>query len=141
MLKVEPIVQKAYELAVEARSKAYAPYSKFLVGAAIKAKDNDTIYTGCNVENVSFGATVCAERNAIAQLIVSLGKTEIDFVVVVTGMEPAIGPCALCLQVLCEFAPRDLPIYLANSKGIESRKSLNDFLPMPYTEFHLEDED
>lgn len=114
--------------ALEAQKKAYAPYSKFHVGAAVKAKNHDKIYQGCNVENGSFGATVCAERVAIFSMIAGLGEQKLESVVVATPTSPPSPPCALCLQVISEFSD-DCEITLVNSQGEREDYTLSDFLP------------
>lgn len=129
---MEKIVQEAFEVALNARANAHAPYSKFQVGAAIKVKGDDTIYPGCNVENASYGATVCAERNAIMSSVARKGKIEIEFIVVVCDTDPVTVPCALCLQVINEFAKGDTPIYLGNLKEIKKTVTFKDLLPMPF---------
>lgn len=133
-MEVDTIVNKAYEKAKLAQKNAHAPYSKFHVGAGIKFKNQDEIFSGCNVENASFGATVCAERGAIQTAIGVLGKQEIEFIVVVTDTDPAIGPCGLCLQVISEFAKKDTPIYLSNQKGIQTKVSFGEILSTPFSE-------
>jgi cytidine deaminase len=85
-----------------ARKNAYAPYSKFRVGAAIVTKSG-AVFTGCNVENASYGATICAERNAIAQMVAA-GESEPVACAVVTAGPRAASPCGMCRQVLFEFA-------------------------------------
>jgi cytidine deaminase len=132
-----PEVTKAYNIAKESREKAYCPYSKFNVGAAIKFKNNDKIYSGCNVENASYGATICAERTAVVSGIADQGKQTVEFVVVVTDTSPATQPCALCLQVLAEFSEPHTPIYLANKEKIETETQFNKLLPNPFTEFKV----
>ena len=131
-MEVNENVKKAFSIAVEARLKAYAPYSKFLVGACVKIKGKDEYVSGCNVENASFGATVCAERTAVLTSVSTFGKCEYDFLVLVTNADPLAPPCGLCLQVLSEFCALDLPIYLANTEGIQKEYSLKDFLPRPF---------
>ena len=125
-------LKRAFEAAREARNRAYAPYSEYKVGAAILLPGEDRIYTGCNIENASYGATVCAERAALFSLIAEKGKVEPERLVVVTDDSPAAVPCALCLQVLAEFCPDDFPIHLANSNGIERTLRLKDLLPHPF---------
>lgn len=125
-------VQKAYELARDARLRAYAPYSKFLVGSCIKLKNSNDYIVGQNVENASYGATVCAERVALFNSISLKGKVNIEYIVVVTNTRPATPPCALCLQVLCEFAPGSLPVYLGDLEKIEKKLLLSDLLPTPF---------
>lgn len=128
-------VNEAYDDALKARENAYAPYSHFKVGAALKLKGHDEIISGCNVENASFGATMCAERTAIHAAIAKYGKNELEFIVVLTDTEPATQPCALCLQVMSEFSRPEMPIYLANLKGIQSEVPFSKFLPYPFNHF------
>lgn len=135
MVKVSSEVQVAYNRAREARLRAHAPYSRFQVGAAIKWSGTAEIIVGCNMENASFGATICAERTAIGQAVSRFGAARPEFLVVVTeGAEPS-PPCALCLQVLAEFAKDDLPIYLADTTAIRALFTLKDLLPYPFRSF------
>ncbi|KAL0484854.1 cytidine deaminase [Acrasis kona] len=116
------------KLATEMREKAYAPYSKFLVGAAILGMD-DKIYTGCNVENQSYGLTICAERTAAVKMV-SFGCKEIKAVAVSTDI--GTSPCGACRQFLCEFLPQNsnFNIYLSNSKnGQLLTTTMNGLLP------------
>ncbi len=128
-------VQKAYSVAKAAKKRAYAPYSHFQVGAALKVKGQEQLILGCNVENASFGATVCAERVALLSARATVGEFEPEFLIVLTDEVEATVPCALCLQVLAEFAPDNLPIYLANSKKVLKRLELKDLLPHPFRSF------
>lgn len=105
----EALFAKLLATAKGARKNAYAPYSGFHVGAAI-ATASGRIFAGCNVENASFGATICAERNAVAQMIAEGEREPVACVVVTAGTEPW-PPCGMCRQVLVEFA-RDMPIAL-----------------------------
>lgn len=125
-------VLEGYEQAKQVRLNAHAPYSNFLVGTAIKIKDSDEFYVGCNVENASYGGTVCAERNAVFNIIAENGKCEFDFLVLVCDTKPASIPCALCLQVLSEFVGPDFPIFLANLEGIERELKFKDLLPITF---------
>lgn len=116
------------EAALSARERAYAPYSKFLVGAAVRSASGK-IYTGCNVENASYGLTVCAERNA---LFAAVGAGERKFTALcVVGATPApISPCGACRQVMAEFkVPR---IILANLKGEVKEYTLEELLPYSF---------
>ncbi len=96
------------------RARAYAPYSKYKVGAAIQTRSG-AIFTGCNVENASYGGTLCAERSAIAQMVAA-GESDPIACAVVTGGPRAGSPCGICRQVLYEFAA-DMPIALVAEKA------------------------
>lgn len=122
-------VHQAFEEALAAQSNSHSPYSNFAVGSAIKFVGDDKIYSGCNVENMSYGATVCAERNAIFSSVAAAGKQEIEFVVVLANTQTPTLPCALCLQVMSEFATKDFSIYLGNPSGIKKKMNFKDLLP------------
>ncbi len=97
-----------------AREKAYAPYSNFKVGAAVLTIDGK-IFTGCNVENSSYGLSICAERSAISNAI-SSGYKKFTKIAVVTNSEPPASPCGACRQVIFEFGD-DIEVIMANLKG------------------------
>jgi cytidine deaminase len=99
------------EAARSARQRAYAPYSNYHVGAAVRG-DDGRIYIGANVENASYGLALCAERNAVAQAVLA-GAKKITAVAVVTSTSPPAAPCGMCRQTLAEFA-LDLPVVLVN---------------------------
>jgi len=122
---------KELAAAAEKASKhAYAPYSEFKVGAAL-ITDDGTIITGCNVENASYGGTICAERNA-ATTAVAQGYTDFEGIAIYSETSPPAGPCGLCRQFLGEFNP-SMKIYLTNDKGEVIRTSLKKLMPMPFT--------
>ena len=98
--------------AIEASQHAYAPYSNYVVGAALRAADG-MVYGGCNVENASYPATICAERTALVKAV-SEGQREFDAIAVVT--RNGGSPCGICRQMLYEFAP-DLRVIIANLEG------------------------
>lgn len=129
-----PEVFKGYELAKKIRLQAHAPYSKFLVGACFKVQGKDQYISGCNVENASFGATVCAERVAIWNWVSEHGKNApLEFLVLVTDtQDPVATPCGMCLQVLSEFLSHDFPIHLANLSGIQQTVKMRDLLPQTF---------
>lgn len=102
-------LERLVDAARRARANAYAPYSEYRVGAAIATADG-SIFSGCNVENASLGATMCAERGAIARMIAS-GESSPVACAIVTGGEKPASPCGICRQVLAEFA-KDMPILL-----------------------------
>ena len=121
------------DLARKARQKAYAPYSHYKVGAALLGKSGK-VYTGCNVENASYGHTVCAERTAVLKAV-SEGETEFEAIAVVT--KNGGSPCGACRQVLSEFAPK-LMIYIADKNGEYRTTTLEKLLPDSFTPAHLE---
>ena len=116
------------EAALVARERAYAPYSKFLVGAAVRA-ESGKIYTGCNVENASYGLTVCAERNALFSAV-GAGERKFTALCVVGDTQEPISPCGACRQVMAEFK---VPcIILANLKGDAKEYTLEELLPLSF---------
>lgn len=121
------------DYALAARSLAYAPYSKFKVGAAILLK-NDKVITGCNVENASYGMSMCAERCALFKMI-SEGYTKDDVIsmVVIGDTEDPISPCGACRQVMDELLNKDTKIILANIKRETKEFSVKDLLPYSFT--------
>ncbi len=120
--------QELYQAALEARNRAYAPYSRYQVGVAVRCRSG-AIYTGCNIENASFGLTVCAERVA-AWHAVSAGERDLVRLAVVTADGSA--PCGACRQVLAEFAP-ELAIMLADVSGNTRMTNLRALLPDAFT--------
>lgn len=112
-----------------ARENAYAPYSRYRVGAAIATKSG-RIFEGCNVENASLGATICAERGAIMQMVAA-GERHPVACAVVTGDTEGAAPCGLCRQVLAEFA-RDMPIVLVGAGAPDRVVHLADLLPLAF---------
>lgn len=121
-------------LAREAMDTAYAPYSGYKVGAVAFTKTGDA-YTGCNVENASYGLTVCAERVAIWKAI-SENAEDIVALVIAVDDEEMPRPCGACLQVMAEFAGQALQIVTVCGDGNYESLTLDDYLPMP---FRLED--
>lgn len=122
-------VERAFRAACEARERAHAPYSGFRVGAAVKARGDDRIFAGCNVENASYGATICAERSAVTNMVCQAGSLELEIVVVVTEADPPSAPCGICRQVLAEFGRGDLLVCLGTPAGIRERTTLDELLP------------
>jgi cytidine deaminase len=122
----------AFQLALAARERAYAVYSNFKVGCAIKFKGVDEIFYGCNVENSSYGGTICAERSAVAHAVSKVGKHEIELVVVVTQKEEVGPPCGICRQTLSEFSSPETLICLANLNGIQKKLKFKEIMPYPF---------
>jgi cytidine deaminase len=112
----------------EAAGRAYAPYSRFQVGAVLVGKDG-RIFAGCNVENISFGLTICAERNAVFAAVAA-GCRELAKIVIVADTEVPASPCGACRQVLAEFNP-DLELVLSNFRGSRETFRLSELLPRP----------
>ena len=118
------------------RERAYAPYSNFKVGAALLGKSG-AVYTGCNVENASYGAAICAERSAVVKAI-SEGERSFTALAVVTDSRKPGAPCGICRQFLSEFG-LDLWIILANLDGVIVESNLRDYLPAAFTPESLKD--
>jgi len=127
-------VDELRDAAFAALEQAYAPYSSFRVGAAILAADG-SIGIGCNVENASFPAGMCAERVAVGTLA-ARGVRQFDLLVIATEADSPTPPCGLCRQVLAEFAPA-LPIISVTRSGEAERWSLAELLPSPFTPLFL----
>ena len=116
------------EAAAAARATAYAPYSKFAVGAALLTKSG-RIFSGCNIENISLGLTICAERSAVAAAIAAGDKDFVTIAVLTDSKQPAL-PCGACRQVLAEFNPT-MKIITATTSGESAEFGLADLLPKP----------
>jgi homotetrameric cytidine deaminase len=134
-MKVSKAVEAALKAALETRQNAHAPYSRFKVGAALQLRGEKNPITGCNVENASFGATLCAERTAIFKAVSEFGKIKPEFIVVATAEKKATVPCALCLQVMAEFCDDKMPVYLGNSEGVQQSYTLSQLLPHAFRAF------
>lgn len=117
------------------RENAYAPYSKFQVGAAIRA-ESGAIYAGCNVENVAYPEGTCAEAGAIAAMIAA-GETQVIEVYVIAGSPMPVTPCGGCRQKLAEFGAADVPVTMATIDGIERKTTIGQLLPGAFTPDHL----
>jgi cytidine deaminase len=115
--------------AIDASTRSHSPYSKARVGSALETSDGK-IYQGCNIENASFGGTVCAERVAIWKAV-SEGHKKIKRIYVYT--QPGWPPCGMCLQVMTEFADGDLEIIIGDEKGNEKTKKLKELLTHAFT--------
>lgn len=132
--------EKLIRLAKEAQENAYVPYSKFPVGAALITEDGD-IFTGCNVENISYGLSVCGERNAIFKMISEKGpKTKIKAIANTTKADISCSPCGACRQVIQEFSTPDGVVIYKDERDFVT-VPVSHILPGAFTEFTAIDED
>ncbi|MFT4620034.1 MAG: cytidine deaminase [Sulfitobacter sp.] len=118
------------------RENAYAPYSKFQVGAAIRTAGG-RVYAGCNVENVAYPEGTCAEAGAIAAMAAA-GEREIVEVYVIAGSPNPVPPCGGCRQKLAEFAKGDVKVTMATMDGAETVTTVADLLPGAFTQAHMD---
>ncbi len=130
----DTIIREAAAAAKQVRERAYVPYSQFPVGAAVVSQATGKIYSGCNVENASYGATICAERNAVLHAVASEGAVRFSLLAVYTESDSPVPPCAVCLQVLSEFSSPEMPVVLCGSGGVEATYRFDELLPHPFNE-------
>lgn len=123
------------ERAIQIREKAYTPYSKFKVGAALLTED-DEIFVGCNIENASYPVGCCAERVAIFNAI-SAGKRNFKAMAVVANTDDPVSPCGSCRQVMSEFFSNSMPIYLSNINKDVFETNIEQLLPGSFQPSHL----
>ena len=121
--------EKLIECARRARENAMATFSRFQVGAALATADG-SIYTGCNVENASYGLTICAERVAVFKAL-SEGARKFSAIAIVADTDTLTPPCGACRQIIWEFCG-DIPVYLANLKGTGKEYRMKDLFPEPF---------
>lgn len=120
-------VQELFQQAVKARENAYAPYSRFSVGCAVRSSSGN-VYAGCNVENAAYPLSQCAESSAIAAMILE-GENEIAEVLVVADAPGFVSPCGGCRQKINEFAKPDTPVYLCGPEGHRHTVTIGELLP------------
>ncbi len=121
-----------FDIAKDARQRAYVPYSNFRVGFALHEKEGDTFIPGVNVENASYGATICAERAALLSAISSRGLLDYDYGVLVTDADPPAVPCAECLQVLMELCGPDFTLIICSMTEPRMVLTMADLLPYSF---------
>jgi cytidine deaminase len=126
----DAVLQALFSAAKAARQHAYAPYSRFRVGAAVLA-GSGAIHAGCNVENAAYPVGTCAEQAAIAAMVAA-GETRIRAALVLGGGVELVTPCGACRQRLREFASGDLPVHCADENGIRQSLSLDLLLPASF---------
>ena len=125
-----------YDAAKEIRDNSYSPYSQYKVACALRCKDGH-IFTGVNVENASYGATICAERSAIVNAITA-GNKEIEEYLILTDEEKPWAPCGVCRQVMIEFSSAHTKVTLANLKGHRKTILLSELVPFSFTKKQLD---
>ena len=123
-------LQKLYDIAKQTRLNAYAPYSGFKVGAAIRT-DKGNIFSGCNVENAAFPCGTCAEAGAISAMVAA-GDRKIKEILLIADTN-CILPCGNCLQKIAEFCEADTIVYSADLNGIVSQRAFSDLLPFGFS--------
>ncbi|KYG67717.1 cytidine deaminase [Bdellovibrio bacteriovorus] len=131
------IQKKLFEAACDAQKRAHAPYSSAFIGAAVLMADG-SIYSGCNVENASFGGTVCAERVAIFKAVSEGAPKQVKEVLVVSDAEKPWPPCGFCRQVIAEFATEQTMIHTANLHGKMKSFAFPEIFPEAFTPKHLD---
>lgn len=125
-----------FNLAYAAMKKAYAPYSKFFVGACVK-DEKGNFYTGCNIENVSYSLTLCAEAVALGNLVANGGK-RVTEVAIVASSDALISPCGACRQRFREFCDPDVAVHLFNQKGDHRVTTMAELLPLSFNTENME---
>ncbi len=123
------------EQAKKAREKAYVPYSKFGVGAALLTTDGK-VYHGCNIENAAYSMCNCAERTALFSAY-ALGDRDFQLLAVVADTDRPCSPCGACRQVISELCPRDMKVVLTNLKGDTLEMTVDDLLPGAFSQEDL----
>ena len=128
---MEEEIKELYDVAIAVKGNAYAPYSNFHVGSALRTKTGK-IFSGCNVENSSYGVTICAERNAIFKMV-SEGEIKIASILVVGDTETFLPPCGACRQVIAEFSDKDTVVVMCNRNGDYKEITVGEILPYGFS--------
>ncbi|KAI9250341.1 cytidine deaminase [Helicostylum pulchrum] len=123
--------KELFQSALEARETSYSPYSKFRVGAALLTQDG-TLFKGCNVENSSYGAAICAERTAFVKAV-SEGHLKFSALAISSDQTEFITPCGICRQFVSEFVSKDMPVYLLNKDGDHKEYRFEQLLPLAFS--------
>lgn len=123
----EQTKKELVSIATDMLEMAYVPYSKFPVGAALLTKDGQ-VYSGCNIENASYGLSNCAERTAFFKAV-SEGNKAFDYLVITGNTDEPISPCGACRQVMAEFCAPDMPVLLTNNLGKVKETTVKELLP------------
>ncbi|CAO3703587.1 unnamed protein product [Rhizopus stolonifer] len=128
--------QALFEKALKAKETSYSPYSKFRVGAALLTEDG-TLFTGCNVENASYGAAICAERTAFVKAV-SEGHRKFTALAVSSDLKDFVTPCGICRQFVSEFVSSTLPVFFLNIEGESKEYTFGELLPFAFGLEHLQ---
>jgi cytidine deaminase len=136
MIQKEKASMSLLQAATAVRENAYAPYSRFKVGAAVRGLSG-TVYRGCNVENVAYPEGTCAEAGAIAAMVAA-GETRIAEVLVIADSPVPVPPCGGCRQKIAEFAAQDVRVTLCTTDGKEKVMTVADLLPGVFTAAHMD---
>ncbi len=128
-------LKQMFDVAVAARKHAHAPYSKFFVGACLRATSGK-LYGGCNVENAAYPQSQCAEATAIG-VMVAAGETQIAEILVVADAHGTVSPCGACRQRLREFAGDSVKVHMAGLEGVRETVTLGELLPRSFGPSHL----
>jgi homotetrameric cytidine deaminase len=128
-------LESAFQLALRARQNSFSPYSKFAVGSVVKLAGVDHLYSGCNIENASFSATVCAERVALWKALSEHPGSKVDTVLLVTDAAVFDPPCGVCLQTISQFADAQTELVLANLRGVQKIVRFHELLPVRFEGF------
>lgn len=131
-------MKELLEKAKSVQKNSYSPYSKFPVGAALRS-DKGNIYTGCNVENISFGLTICAERNAVFKMVAS-GDRKIKEILILGNTEEPLAPCGACRQVLAEFSEPDTTVYMVGKGDKFIKTDMMSVLPHVFNAKEMKNE-
>jgi cytidine deaminase len=129
-------LETLFKAAVEARKKAYAPYSKYHIGSAVRTADGK-VFSGSNVENASYGGTVCAERTAIWKAVTEGAEMPLKEVMVVSDQKDPWPPCGMCRQVISEFGGPKTKIWIANTKEVVKVFNFDEIFPEAFSPEHL----
>ena len=123
-------MQDLLQAARQVKQNAYAPYSGFQVGAALRSASGN-IFSGCNVENSAYPEGVCAEASAIAAMVAA-GETKITEILVIADGDTLCSPCGGCRQKLAEFADGETPVHLCGAEGLRQTTTIGELLPLAY---------
>lgn len=133
---MNPSLDQLHLRAVAARDLSHSPYSKHKVGAALRLSSGE-VFSGCNIENASYGGTVCAERVAIWKAVSETAPVRIEDMVVVTDQPEAWPPCGFCRQVIAEFCYEGTMVHTGNLKGIQKSFKFSELFPEGFHSTHL----